>query len=96
MISTPAAAAVLEQLVLLIENPLPLQARNTLPVRLVPVRVKVLLTEVPTVVSKLNDAGSTVRVGTAVEVPDRETVALDAPAVETATVPVAVPADVGA
>ena len=62
--------------VLSIEKPVPLQDSEILPVKSVPLTVKVLVTDWPTVVEKLNEVGLTLITGFAVAVPFKATVML--------------------
>ena len=88
-------ASFLLMVVLSIAKPVPLTARLTLPVKSEPATVKVLVTEEPTSVLKLNVVGSTVSVGAAVAVPVSVTVLDSAPVLAIVTVPVCVPDVVG-
>ena len=66
-----------------------------MPLKLVPVTVKVCVTGVPTVVLKLSEVGLTVILGVVVAVPVTVTVLLSAALLDTVMVPFWVPDEVG-
>ena len=91
----PCITALARRAVLSIVKPVPLHDKRTLLVKLVPDKVNVLVTGVPTVVLKFNEVGLTVSFGVTVAVPETFTVLLSAERLETVMTAVLVPDEVG-